>query len=184
MIESNSRKIVDEAVALNADNVKEHVYDIWNANGVDGQPMYLWEYIWYEMSSKESTDCEIVILTDGYSTYTTGHSTSSYQGIAGLTKLMENLKNSGNTLCRTVIYCCSAECKEEVGKTFRDLTIATGGFACDYTNIEDCNEILTSSHADRVRFAKDFRNDHVEKVEDKKMDALPFVDYTVLKAGL
>ena len=164
--------------------MKEYVYDVWNANGADGTGLYLWEYVWFEMRDKESTDCEIVILTDGYNTYQTGHSTSSYQGVDGLTKLMENLKNSGNTLCRTYIYCVSRECKEEVGKTFRDLTIATGGFACDNTHFDDCNEILTSSHADRVSFAEDFRNDHAEKVEDGKVKALPFVDYTVLKAGL
>jgi len=49
------------------------------------------------------------------------------------------------------------------------MSIATGEFACDNTHFDDCYEILTSSHADRVYFAKDFRNDHVEKVEDGKV---------------
>lgn len=62
LIERNSRKIVDEAVGLNKDNVQELVYDVWTANGADGTGLYLWEYVWYEMRNKglHSTCCDVV----------------------------------------------------------------------------------------------------------------------------
>ena len=179
LIEVNSRKIVDQELELNEQNIHQYVYNVWNGDGKDRTGYYLWEYVWHAMSGEknENSDCEIIVITDGYNTYRTGHSTTSYRGINGLTQFMDNLHKYKDQLCRTVVYCVSKECKDEVGRKSFDLAIATGGFSCDDNNVDDCTRILTSSHAERVQFSLDFKKKHFDQVEAGEVEALPFVHY-------
>eukprot|EP01084_Bolivina_argentea_P176716 305752_1 len=188
LIDRNSRKIVNESIDLNEYNVNEYVYNIWNGNGGDAKVSdYIWEYVWRSMRNEQSADCEIIVLTHGYNSYQTGHSTRSYKGIDGLNQLMDNLKSNEEALCRTFIYCLSDDCKQEKGKRARDLTIATGGITCDDSNFEDCNYILTSSHAERIGYEHDAKQDHVREVEDGKVKSLGWFNYSdsnILKGSL
>eukprot|EP01084_Bolivina_argentea_P296201 510093_1 len=58
------------------------------------------------------------------------------------------------------------------GKSYLDMTIATENFACGLSNFDDCK-----LHAERMEFANDLKNDHMDKVTGDELKALPWVDY-------